>query len=59
MRPAVSGGREKTQREGLRCKVENDAAEGPVVETMRDLLAIQFGTRERSFDGGSVSVSRD
>ena len=38
-RPAVSGGRERTQREGLRCKVESGAAEGPEVKIMKVLLA--------------------
>ena len=37
-RPAVSGGRERTQREELQCQVENDTAEGSVVKTMRILL---------------------
>ena len=37
-RPAVSGGREKTQREELQCHVENDTVEGPAVKTMRILL---------------------
>ena len=43
VQPAVSGGREKMQREELRCKMENDAAEGPVVKTMRVLLAPCLG----------------
>ena len=37
-RLAVSGGREKTQREGLRSEMERDAAEGPIVKTIRVLL---------------------
>ena len=33
-RPAVSGGREKTQREELQCQVESDTAKGWAVKTM-------------------------
>ena len=36
-RPAVSGGRQKTQRDGLQCKVESDAVEGPVVKATKVL----------------------
>ena len=42
-RPAVSGGRERTQREELQCHVESDTAEGAVVKTRRVLLAPSFG----------------
>ena len=49
-RPAVSGGREKAQREEMRCQVESDTAEGPVAKTMRVLLAPSFGKGERLFD---------
>ena len=63
----------KTQREGLRCSVESDAAEGPVVKTMRVLLAHSLGKcmfREidrgksearlpSSFDHGHLEVHLD
>ena len=58
-RPAVSGGAEKTQREELRCKLESDAAEGPVCEDHDGSVGTQFGKGEGSFDSGSVSVPRD
>ena len=38
-RPAASRGREKTQRDGLQCKVESDAVEGPVVKATKVLSA--------------------
>ena len=42
-RPAVSGRREKTQREELQCQVEDDTAEGLVVKTMKVLLVTSLG----------------
>ena len=57
-RPAVSGGREKTQREGLKCKVESDAAEGRVVKTMMVLLAPSLRKGEGSVDNEGASVPR-
>ena len=51
--------REKTQRKGSRCKVKNDAAEGPVVKTMKALLAPWLRKEKGSVDNGSVSVPRD
>ena len=38
-RPTISGGREKTQRDGFPCKVESDAGEGAVVKATKVLLA--------------------
>ena len=45
-RPAVSGGREKTQREELQCQVMSDTAEGAVVKTMRVLLVPSLRERD-------------
>ena len=42
-RLAVSGRREKTQREELQCQVEDDTAEGLVVKTMKVLLVTSLG----------------
>ena len=42
-RPAVSGRREKTQREELQCQVEDDTAEGLVVKTVKILLVTSLG----------------
>ena len=42
-RPAVSGRREKTQREELQCPVEDDTAEGLVVKTVKILLVTSLG----------------
>ena len=42
-RPAVSGRREKTQREELQCQVEDDTAEGLVAKTVKILLVTSLG----------------
>ena len=42
-RQAVSGRREKTQREELQCQVEDDTAEGLVAKTVKILLVTSFG----------------
>ena len=42
-RPAVSGRREKTQREELQCQVEVDTAEGLVAKTVKILLVTSLG----------------
>ena len=42
-RPAVSGRREKTQREELQCQVEDDTAEGLVAKTFKILLVTSLG----------------
>ena len=63
-RPAVSGGREKTQREELQCRAGSDTAKGPVVKTVRVLLVLSLGEGKRSFDDrgkseASLPSSRD
>ena len=42
-RPAVSGRRERTQREELQCQVEDDTAEGMVVKTVTDRIFTSLG----------------
>ena len=49
-RPAVSGGREKKQREELQCRAGSDTAEGLVVKTMSVLSVLSLGDGKRSFD---------
>ena len=43
LRPAVSGRREKTQREELQCQVKDDTAEGLIAKTVKISLVTSLG----------------
>ena len=58
-RPTVSGGQEKTRREGLRCTAESNAVEEPVVQGTNFLSAHSLRKEKGSVDSGNVSVPRD
>ena len=51
-RPAVSGRREKTQREELQCQVKDDTAEGLVAKTVKILLFTSLGRCDDRFTVG-------
>ena len=64
-RPAVSGRREKTQREELQCQVEDDTAEGLVAKTVKILLVTSLGWCDDRLTAGvctfptSTSLTRE
>ena len=57
-RLAVSGRREKTQREELQCQVEDDTAEGLVAKTVKISLVTSLGRCDDRLAAG-VYVPRD